>query len=284
MSNIYNLQQVSLNSRIVAVEGTFDHIDANNINANINAGVLTVSELNATDPVNGIKINSRILVDEINENNTGFGVSFPNTIYANVIEELTGLSGTSFPTNIKTDFIEGYTSSEIGIIGDFKADNILANFNDNVKIAQSEAYTLSNEYGHYTFLFTGVMNGTGFYGATGIGTVNAGVSPYLPDNQTLYRLTVNETGIYSMNITCFNTSALPNIADSYVIRIVNTNGDVLCSNNSVCNTTTAFEYYISTSFIGLLTLGDVLIMEMCRDNGLPSAVDFESVFYITRLK
>ena len=33
MSNIYNLQQISLNSRIVAVEGTFDHIDANNINA-----------------------------------------------------------------------------------------------------------------------------------------------------------------------------------------------------------------------------------------------------------
>ncbi len=127
MSNIYNLQQVSTNSRIVAVEGTFDHIDANNMNVTTVTtdnmtitGLLTKKDLSVTD---GAFI-TQLQVDKLGAISGPGGhvqmfddsqIDPGKEIRVDTISENTALNSVHFPPNLKTDLIEGIAAVDVDI-------------------------------------------------------------------------------------------------------------------------------------------------------------------------
>ena len=189
MSNIYNLQQVSLNSRIVAVEGTFDHIDANNVNAeningaNVTLNAITIKEINAEDPIDGICINDKILIDEINEKTLNNGVVFPQ--------------------KIKVDTIESNVNSEVSIENIKVATLEVGALTNQILLERPIAFNLVNEYQEATFNLTNVLAVDKAWDS--LTSVNSGFNPYLPvisGNNIIFQ----EAGVYQITVNFLPSS------------------------------------------------------------------------------
>jgi hypothetical protein len=324
MSNIYNLQQVSQNSRIVAVEGTFDHIDVNTINYSgdiIIDGVLKVDEIEEKTPGAGISINDKIFIDEINENTLNNGVQFPQKIRVDLIEENTPaanirignimqidtisedtpLAGTSFLSGIKADSINSITSDVINMSDRIRINRIEPKVGNSVEIDEIDVNVLDIGSGTSIRIQQPVahtlidefsdyditftnIDNTAFKQPTTLTVNNSGVDTSYLPTQTGVRLQVNEAGIYIITVILKNDDVLAALDDDYQLRIGGSGLDVAETACEVDTNTAIGDFLMTLTTCNFMVSSQFIEFSMKLVEGAALNKGFSGSVTVTRIK
>jgi len=225
-------------------------------------------------------------------------------IKCDTLTEHTPANGVICNNAFKCNNIDARTGSEIVMADDIRVARVLPKIGNSVQIAEIDvnvldiqsgthirierpvAYTLADEYGHYSLTYNGVFFGSGYVEPASFVTNNAGASPYVPTALNPFRLSINESGLYAFNIVCKNSDVIVT-NDGYEMKITNnTTGDVIGDNSILVGNGTAIgAYSLHCGGFRDLAATDVIKFEMALSNGVSVAPkNFTAVLVVTRIK